>query len=90
MVAGSNRPDVHAIPVLRAGLDFPDSRRSDHAFLGCWHQRRYADRYELEPWHYHSQSDTMNVSTFSLCVALLISRPMLSASTQRLAFKKVR
>ena len=61
MAAGSNRPDVHAIPVLRAGLDFPDSRRSDHA--SCWDAGISAvmltDTANFRTPHYHSQSDTI-------------------------------
>ena len=50
-----------SVPVLRAGLDFPDSRRSDHASF--WDAGISAvmltDTANFRTPHYHSQSDTI-------------------------------
>ena len=60
MATGPDRPDIHAVPVLRAGIDFPDSRRSDHASF--WDVGISAvmltDTADFRTPHYHSQTDT--------------------------------
>ena len=79
-MTGPDRPDIHAVPVLRAGIDFPDSRRSDHASF--WDVGITAvmltDNFDFRTPHYHSQTDTTETST---SVALWISHSMPSYSS---------